>query len=240
MRILDCLATRQRERGVGSTPLPTLHETAGAEAEQMRLAARGMRAPALALLGHAQCLLRNPSDGAKRAQAVATIASELLDLADDLEDRACQAKKLRVLAPERVGLGELLAEVLEGVGAALAPGRRRFQIAPKLADMGLEVDRRAFHQVLNRVLTSAARRTRDGDCIEVTPEFGRSVFALVVVDEGAGLVGGRGRTADRRGLGFGLALARTLMEAHGGSLAVESLARIGTKVSLFFPQALVT
>ncbi|MGH7071931.1 MAG: ATP-binding protein [Acetobacteraceae bacterium] len=203
------------------------------------MAARDLRAPALALLGHAQCLLRNPSDGAIRVQAVATIASELLDLADDLEDRACQARKLRVLAPERVGLEELLAEVLEGVGAALAPGLRQFRIAPKLADIGLKVDRRAFHQVLNRVLTSAARRTRDGDCIEVTPEFGLSLFALVVVDEGAGLAGGRGRTADRRGLGFGLALARPLLEAHGGSLAVESLARIGTRVSLFVPQALI-
>ncbi|MGH7051278.1 MAG: sensor histidine kinase [Acetobacteraceae bacterium] len=239
MRILDCLAALQCGRGARPQPLLAPRETGRAEVEHVRLAAGGMRAPALALLGHAQCLLRDPSNGATRAQAVATIASEILDLADDLEDRVCQTGQTRALAREPIEVGEVLGEVLEGVSAALAPGRRQFQVAPKLAGIGLEVDRRAFHQVLNRVLTGAARRTREGDCIEVTPEFGPSVFALVVADEGSSLVGGRGRTADRRGLGLGLALARTLMEAHGGSLAVESLTRIGTRVSLFFPQALV-
>jgi signal transduction histidine kinase len=62
---------------------------------------------------------------------------------------------------------------------------------------------------------------------------------LVVADEGAGIAGldpaWSESQADSRGVGLGLSLARALLVAHGGSLSVESTARVGTRVTLHFP-----
>ena len=65
-------------------------------------------------------------------------------------------------------------------------------------------------------------------------------MALVVADEGTGLLAGLDRSGNAdgnasRGVGLGLALARLLMEAHGGALTVESATGIGTQVVLGFP-----
>jgi signal transduction histidine kinase len=66
------------------------------------------------------------------------------------------------------------------------------------------------------------------------PEGG---WTLTVEDEGAGLQLGAtpGEGRDTRGLGVGLTLASTLMQAHGGALTVKSAASIGTRVGIAFP-----
>jgi two-component system cell cycle sensor histidine kinase PleC len=48
-----------------------------------------------------------------------------------------------------------------------------------------------------------------------------------------------GTGLETRGVGVGLALARSLMQAHGGALALDSTAQVGTRVSLRFPTARV-
>jgi two-component system sensor histidine kinase TrcS len=111
--------------------------------------------------------------------------------------------------------------------------------------VALRADRRALHQILLRVLTSAALATRDGDWIAVTAATPDTMpdgrWTLTIEDEGTGLpveaVTGDGR--ETRGLGVGLALAHTLMQAHGGTLTLESVALVGTRACLAFPMARV-
>jgi signal transduction histidine kinase len=45
----------------------------------------------------------------------------------------------------------------------------------------------------------------------------------------------KSRTKDTGGYGLGLSLCKTIMEAHGGRIEIESTSSVGTTVTLVFP-----
>lgn len=221
----------------------------------LRLSADDLRGAALTLLGHAARL--HDSAPARAAipprtahvAAILALTGHMLSLSDDLHDEATDIGAHRVLHDEVIALDGLLQDVILAVVTLLGPSVRNWKIEPDVAGVSLRADRRALRQVLTRVLTNAARFTREQDWIDIGIERGEGSFSLVIVDEGAGLLtvpallppsaGGtavaRQIAMDSRGMGLGLALARSLMQAHGGTLGLESRAQVGTRVTLSLP-----
>lgn len=199
-----------------------------------RLTASDLRGPALSLLSHAE---QTPPP---HRAALVGLCRHLLDLAENLVEATEQSAAHR-LREESVQLGPLLQFVVAQISSSLGPGHRAWRIAPDLDQVALLADRRALHQVLLRVLSSAALATADGDWIDITGASEADGWTLAVADEGTGLALQRtdGAGTDTRGVGVGLYLARSLMQAHGGALAMESAARIGTRACLRFPVARV-
>jgi signal transduction histidine kinase len=197
----------------------------------VRMTASDLRGLAVGLLGHAQVL-----DTAGRGFLLGAQAS-LLDLAEALLQQTEAPDAAHALREEAVALAPVLDFAVAQVAGQLGPGRRAWRLAPDLAGVRLLADRRALHQILLRVLTSAALATGDGDWVAVSAGAADGVWTLIVEDEGAGLAvasaGGTGK--ETRGLGVGLALAHALMQAHGGSLTLDSTAKVGTRARLQFP-----
>ena len=212
------------------------------------LSVHELRQTTLRLHGQAQVLAADQSDPAARhaaPAAIETLSRTLLSLADDLDEHLHPARQQPILHDEALALGPLIEETVATVVATLGPSRRKWRIAPELAEITLRADRRAFRQVLLRTLSHAARSSGHGDWIEISAETHPGGLALIITDEGAGLVHAEPaglaepprRIADSRGLGLGLTLARSLIEAHGGRLAIESKPEIGTRVTLDLPRA---
>jgi signal transduction histidine kinase len=213
---------------------------AAARARMLGLLAQDLQGPGLALLGHAGAL--PPA----QATAVAAEARHLLRLSDELTEWLAAEAGPRSLRPEPLALLPLLEEAVAATAARLGPGRRHWRLAPEFAALSLEADGRALRGAVKQVLARAARMTRDGDWIGLRPVLTPESLAIVVEDEGAGLPAGdlgaaaavaAPTEADRtRGLGFGLAVARSLMEAHGGGLRMETVRDVGARAWMTLPR----
>ena len=201
----------------------------------LRLTASDLRAPVLGLLGHAAHV------GPVLGTSLVAVCRDMLDTAEALQAQTEAPGSPRTLRSEPVALGRLLEFVVTQVTAQLGPGQRAWRIDAALAEVTLRGDRRALHQVLLRLLSAAALATGEGDRIAITAEHRPASWALIIEDEGTGLAVPHieGVGPETRGLGVGLALVRSLMRAHGGSLSFDSTSLVGTRTVLEFPHACV-
>ena len=136
---------------------------------------------------------------------------------------------LRLLQPEAAARGIVLtAELDEGASAPLAPEK--------------------IERVLFNLLTNALRHTPSDGSIAVRVEQQAAEVLLRVEDTGEGLpADGPARMFDRfwradrarsaGGAGLGLAIARGLVEAHGGRIWAENRPQGGACVSFTLPAA---
>lgn len=212
----------------------------------LRLAAHELRGIGMTLHGHADRLsspdLSSPQGAAQigvHAMGLAAASAQVLGLADELQDHTMPDIGTQSLREELVDPREVLNAAVEAAALALEPGRRHWRVSVTHAPY-LWADRRALRHILGRVLGDAARNTRQDDVIELRVLPHPEGLCVQVEDEGSGLASPEpvpGTQRDSRGIGLRLALARSLMLAHGGRLEVEAAAQVGTSVRLVFPAA---
>jgi signal transduction histidine kinase len=88
-------------------------------------------------------------------------------------------------------------------------------------------------RVLLNLLTNALRHTPSDGAVAVRAEPGNEEVEITVEDTGVGLA----TEADGRGPGFGLAIAKGFVEAHGGRIWTENRPGGGARVSFTLPAA---
>ena len=138
------------------------------------------------------------------------------------------------LRKEVVTLGEVVARAADTAGHVLAARRHRLTVSLPPEPLSLEADPLRLEQVLTNLLGNAAKFTDPGGHIRLTAEVEAGQVVLRVRDNGRGIdpdllprvfdlfyqIPGPGQQAG--GLGLGLALVKSLVELHGGSVAACS------------------
>jgi signal transduction histidine kinase len=118
--------------------------------------------------------------------------------------------------------------------------------SPDLPDIEVDVERMV--QVLGNLMSNAIRYTPQGGEIALTADIEDGVIKLGVSDTGAGIPerdlphifersyrGDQAREQSQGETGLGLAIAKSLVEAQGGKIYVESELGRGTQFSILIP-----
>ncbi len=242
---------RQCEQTLARAHLYDAEARARLEAEQAReeaLASNRSKDEFLAMLGHE---LRNPlapiatavelmkqKDGAEETAhergVIERQVHHLARLVDDLLDVARITAGRIQLERVPLTLADVVARALEMTRPLLDEREHHVSIqVPR--DLRVSADATRMAQVMANLLTNAAKYTPPSGHIEVTAERDRGDVVLRVRDDGAGISpdllprvfdlfaqGPQGIERPQGGLGLGLAIVRSLVQLHGGSIAAES------------------
>ncbi|AYC29826.1 two-component system histidine kinase PnpS [Paenisporosarcina cavernae] len=116
-------------------------------------------------------------------------------------------------------------------------------------DVFLSADRYRLMQVVVNLLSNAVTYSQDGTTIKIAIENREKEVLFSIEDEGIGIASeelnriferfyrvDRARSRNSGGTGLGLAIVKHLIEAHKGTIQVESEPGIGTKFTVFLPK----
>ena len=230
------------------------------ELERLRTRFLGMvshelRAPLTSIKGSTTTLL-SPSrrlDPAETRQFI-RIIDQQADQMDGLISDLLDAGRIDTgtLSVHPVPL-EVAALVDQARTTFLSGGGRqpiRIDLPPDLPPVMAE--ERRIVQVLNNLLSNAARHSPHASAIHVAAVREGIEVAISVSDEGRGIApeqlphlfrryadgGGKGREPEPVGFGLGLAICKGLVEAHGGRIRAESAGPgMGTRFTFTLPVA---
>jgi two-component system, NtrC family, sensor kinase len=185
-----------------------------------------------------------PAESASAAR-LRTVQEQIARVTTIVQGLLDQARR-PLLEKTEVGAGDLVAGVCELARPSLAAAgiRLRGVVAPGLPL--LDVDAGQLEQVLLNLITNSIDAMPQGGELLVTAGATGTHVEISVADSGTGIdpqhlarvFDPLFTTKDRgKGTGLGLTIARDVVAAHGGTIAVSSRPGEGTEVKVRLPQA---
>ncbi|HYW51351.1 MAG TPA: PAS domain-containing sensor histidine kinase [Gemmatimonadaceae bacterium] len=224
--------------------------------DMLGLVSHDLRNPVNAMKMLASALLRIPADesastlpaaASEHASVMLQAATQMDTLIQDLLDvTRLERGQLRIARrPEAIGALMLItADLL----APLAQARRvtlETDVEAGLPLVDIDADRIA--QVLSNLVGNAIKFTPEGGRVTLRGQRQADGVQIVVHDTGTGIAAAdlpfifdrfwQSKRTDRSGAGLGLAIARGIVNAHGGTLTLESEIGRGTSAVVTLPAA---
>ncbi|CAM3115303.1 MULTISPECIES: sensor histidine kinase [Methylobacterium] len=210
-----------------------------------------LRTPLTVILGECDLALRGASRGADPAPVFATIRKRAQRLKLRVEDllRVARSESGEIEFDKRpLGLASVLAEAVDNMASEAARRRVGLSLDPGTQDVECLADREWLRQTVESLVDNALRHAKGLARVEVALSAGPGARArITVTDDGPGFGAseaelferfrrGAGASPDETGFGIGLALARWIVEQHGGSIRLGAGPDgRGARVSLDIP-----
>ena len=179
--------------------------------------------------------LRAPEALERERAVIERQVKNLSRLVDDLLDVSRIARGMVDLRREAVQLGAVVAQGIETASPVIESRRHRLTVDVPGWGMQILADPSRLAQVVSNLLTNAAKYTDPGGHLRVMARSGEGLLVLQVTDDGIGIApellpnlfdrffqARQGPDRALGGLGLGLALVKSLVEMHGGTVTAES------------------
>lgn len=170
-------------------------------------------------------------------------------LIDNILDLATVDAGIAEMRPELQDVATLVEKAQAGLAATFPEidGERQLNLVVDLQPNlpPFVADGTRIVQVLYNLLSNAARFSEPGGEIRLSVSARGDRMIFMVEDQGAGMSdevkasimeGGDGPSGRQRGAGLGLAIVRSFVNLHGGTIGIEKREPRGTRVVVSLPQ----
>jgi PAS domain S-box-containing protein len=197
-----------------------------------------LRTPLTAIMGWVKLLSSPLLEETRKSRALATIDRNtvaMAELIDDLLDMSRIVSGRLRIDRQRVELATVLEAAIESIRPAAEAKNITIRLSLDAKPAVLTGDPMRIQQVIWNLLSNAVKFTPRGGRVEVVLEHVDSSAEIRVTDSGRGITPAflpyifdpfrqEDATSSRArgGLGLGLAIARRLVELHGGQITVHS------------------
>jgi PAS domain S-box-containing protein len=233
--VVDVTDHRRREQALAAAEREA-REASELKDQFLATLSHELRTPLNAMLGYARMAQLGAVAPARAIEIIERNARLQARLVEDLLDVSRMVSGKLQFAMGRVDAATVAQDVVlmllplaeaKGVSlaAALPPG-----MVPRVAG-----DEARLRQMLVNLVSNAIKFTPEGGCVTVRVEARGASLDLAVEDSGIGLApdqlrivfdrfrqGDSSASREHGGLGLGLSIARTIVEAHGGTIAAAS------------------
>ncbi|MEO8520466.1 MAG: GAF domain-containing protein [Acidobacteriota bacterium] len=197
-----------------------------------------LRTPLNAILGYAQIINQGVYKGEREANAMGVLtrnAEALGQIIDDILDVSRITSGKLCLKAQPVRMEDILGNAIATVQPAADAKRVSIRLVAEPGAGAVSGDPDRLQQVIWNLLSNAVKFTPPDGRVDLRLERANGAVQIIVKDEGQGIdpaflphLFERFRQADSRlsrehgGLGLGLAIARELVELHGGTVSGSS------------------
>lgn len=215
-----------------------LRESDRRKDEFLAMLAHELRNPLAPISAAAQLLQISKLDEAqirRTSQIINRQVKHMTSLVDDLLDVSRVTRGLVELENSIVDISHVVTDAIEQVTPLIRARNHNLDLQMPLAAPLVRGDRKRLVQVIANLLNNAAKYTPEGGHIELKTEVQKGQVLIQITDNGIGmspelvsrafdLFAQAERTSDRSsgGLGLGLALVRSLIELHRGTVTCSS------------------
>jgi len=237
---------------VGRVTLDGLYDEAqriiDAREEILRIVAHDLRNPLNTISMATTLLIDEPGQDPARVGPLRIIkrSGERMNhlIQDLLSVTTIEAGRLSI-APQKMSVGELLEEALETLGPLAREKSITFDVTGADDLPAVRADHARVLQVISNLVGNAIKFTPAGGSITLSAIRADGRVQFSVTDTGPGIPPAQiprlfgkfwqAKRGDGRGVGLGLAIARGIVEAHGGTIEVQSEIGKGSVFSFALP-----
>jgi signal transduction histidine kinase len=223
---------------------------ANAREDVLGLVAHDLRSPLNLIITTANLLLEEKLDPARQRELleVATRAGKQMNrlIGDLLDTVRLQAGKFS-LDLEDVPVASIFRQTFESFFPAARKRNIRLDIIPPADGIQVRADPLRVAQLVGNVVGNAIKFTPEKGSVTVKAALDGERVVVQVTDTGPGIPPSdiphlfdnfwQARNNDHRGVGLGLAIAKGVVEAHGGRIWCESTVGVGSTFSFTLPIA---